>query len=171
MKKIVLVAIIGILLASAASCGYGFRHQQSNLPPDIRTISIPMFKNRTNELRLEAVVTEQVRYQFSQSQILKIVSEGEADVILEGIVTSVSSDDVSLTETVRSQQRRVRVGMSVTLTRTDNGELLYRGSVSQQRSYAIGGDNSATLEARADALRLVARTAAQTIHDGVLQNF
>ena len=164
---------LAILLALAmTACGYGFRHQQSNLPPEIKTIAIPMFENKTNEVRLEALVTEQVRYQFSQSQILRLVSEDQADVILRGQIISVSSGDVSLTESTRSQVRRVSVGISVKLVRKDNNEILYDGRARQWRTYTVSAnDVTSTQTARNEALRLVVRDAAQIIHDGALQNF
>jgi hypothetical protein len=121
---------------------------------------------------LESIVTDQVRYQFSQSQILKIVPEAEADVVLIGFINGVSSDDISLTERLSSSERRISVSLSARLVERGSGEVLYQGSVYQHRSYSLGGiDSPSSSEARTEALRLVARDAAQIIHDGVLQNF
>jgi outer membrane lipopolysaccharide assembly protein LptE/RlpB len=168
MKRLALC----LLICALAGCGYEFRHQRSNLPPEITTIAIPMFKNATNEIRLESIVTDQVRYQFSQSQILKIVPEAEADVVLLGSVSGVSSDDISLTDRLSSSERRISVRLSARLVEQGSGKVLYQGSVSQHRSYSLGGATSpSSSEARTEALRLVARDAAQIIHDGVLQNF
>lgn len=168
----VLTALVVILALAISACGYGFRHQRSNLPPEIKTIAIPMFENKTNELRLEGLVTEQVRFQFSNSQILKLVPVAEADVILKGTVNSVSTDDVALTSQSRSEFRRISISISARLVRSDTGEVLYQGGASQWRSYTINaGENLASEAARRDALRLVARDAAQIIHDGALQNF
>jgi outer membrane lipopolysaccharide assembly protein LptE/RlpB len=168
MKKLFLC----LLLSALAGCGYGFRHNSSNLPPEITTIAIPVFSNKTNEVRLEAIVTDQVRYQFAQSQILKIVPEADADVVLTGSITGVSSDDVSLTDRMSSSERRVSVSMTARLVEKGSGQVLYQGTVWQQRAYSLGGvDSAASSEARTEALRLVARDAAQVIHDGALQNF
>jgi outer membrane lipopolysaccharide assembly protein LptE/RlpB len=154
-----------------AGCGYSFRHNRSNLPQDIKTVAIPMFSNMTNEIRLEAIVTEQMRYQFTQSQILKIVPQAEADTVLIGSITGVYADDVSLTEWVRSSQRRVSITISARLLRAGSGEVLYQGSVNQYRYYSLEGTNSSAAEARMEALKIAARDAAQIIHDGALQNF
>ena len=167
------LAVLVLLLAMFASaCGYGFRHQRSNLPPEIKTIAIPMFVNKTNEVRLEGLVTEQVRFQFSNSQILKLVAVEEADVILRGEITSVTYDDVTLTITTTSLSRRVGVGIAAKLLYRETGEVLYNGGTSQWRNYIINAnDNMSSDAARREALRLTAREAARIIHDGVLQNF
>jgi outer membrane lipopolysaccharide assembly protein LptE/RlpB len=167
MKKFLLC----LLLCLATGCGYGFRHHQSNLPPEITTIAIPVFKNVTNEIRLESVVTDQVRSQFSQSRILKIVPEAEADVVLIGSISGVSSDDLSLTDRRSSSERRISVALTARLVEKGSGKVLYQGSIYQQRSYSMLDADSSSAEARTEALRLVARDAAQIIHDGVLQNF
>ncbi|MDR1396495.1 MAG: LPS assembly lipoprotein LptE [Desulfarculales bacterium] len=168
MRRLLLCLFLSLLVAG---CGYSFRHNRSNLPEDIKTISIPMFSNMTNEIRLEAIVTEQMRYQFTQSRILKMVPEAEADVVLIGSIIGVYADDVSLTEWMHSSQRRVSITISARLLRAGSGEVLYQGSVQQQRSYSLEGANASATEARTEALKVAARDAAQTIHDGVLQNF
>ncbi len=168
-----LIAVLSLCLACAlCACGYGFRHQQSNLPPDVKTIAIPMFENKTNEVRMEAMITEQLRFQFSNSQILKIVPQGEADVVLQGTVEQVISDDIALTSRTTSELRRVGVSISARLVRRDTGEVLYNGGAYQWRNYVVSAsDDLNTNTARREALRLVAREAALIIHDGALQNF
>jgi outer membrane lipopolysaccharide assembly protein LptE/RlpB len=172
MKKIILLCLALLLPVAVSACGYSFRHNQSNLPPDIKTIAIPMFANRTNQVRLEAVITEQLRYQFSQSQILKIVPMDEADVILSGVITSISSDDVTLTSRSSSEFHRLSIAITAVLTRRDNGQALYNGGTAQTRNYTVSANDAISSQAaRMEALRLVARDTAQSIHDGVLQNF
>ena len=172
-KKHCILTLTTLALALLlCACGYSFRHQQSNLPAHIKTIAIPMFENKTNEVRLEGLITEQMRYQFSQSQILKLVDSEEADVILQGSINGVSSDDVSLTERTRSEIRRVRISISAKLIERETGEVLYSGGASQWRTYTVAAtDNLSTEAARREALRQVARDASLIIHDGVLQNF
>lgn len=172
MKKIVQLLLLALLVGSLYSCGYSFRHQQSNLPPDIKTIAIPMFENKTNEVGFEGIITEQMRYQFSNSQILKLASKAEADVVMIGAITYIYSDDVTLTTRTTSQLRRARIAISVRVVRSDNGKVIYNGSASQNRSYVISPTDNATTEmARTEAIRLAARDMAQTVHDGILQNF
>lgn len=172
MKKIIPIALLMLLLGGLSACGYSFRHQQSNLPPEIKTIAIPMFGNETNEVGMEGLVTEQIRYQFSNSQILKLAARADADAVMIGSITSISSDDITLTTRTTSEYRRVSIAITVKVVRSDNGKLLYRGSASQSRNYFISAnDNTSTEQARREALRLAARDMGQVVHDGVLQNF
>ena len=170
-KKILFFGLL-LLICQTLACGYAFRHQQSNLPADVKTIALPVFGNRTNELRLEALLTEQIRMQFTRSQILKLVPESQADVILKGTIVRVSSTDVALTERVTSQDQRVYLTVSAQLFRPATNEILWQGTLTQDRTYRIDDiDNYSTESARREAFREAGKALYQTLHDYVLQNF
>ena len=49
-----------MFLVSAAGCGYRLRGTGSSLPPRIRTMSVPMFKNQTTRFELDVKLTRAV---------------------------------------------------------------------------------------------------------------
>lgn len=78
MKKI----IIGLILACLMMTGCGYR-MGSILPVNIKTITVPVFVNKTEEPGIEVSVTNQIINQFQIDGTLSIVGE-EADVRLDG---------------------------------------------------------------------------------------
>ena len=115
-----------MLAVLVAACGYQFRGKQNNLPSDVKSIAIPVFKNKTNEIRIEQIFTDAVILQFNRSQMVRVVSEGSADAVLSGTVERVQINDVALTSDDTSRQRRITVWVSAKLTRTRDGKVLWQ---------------------------------------------
>ena len=74
------MALAAVLLAG---CGYSTR---GNLPDHIKTVAVPIFKNRTLEPGVESAITSGVVNAFSSGGRVRVVPIGEADAILEGEV-------------------------------------------------------------------------------------
>ncbi len=171
MKKLWFVGVL-ILALAVAACGYQFRGKQNNLPSDVRSIAVPVFKNDTNEIRIEQIFTDAVIFQFTRSQMLRVVSAGQADSVLRGTVKRVDIQDVALTADQTSRQRRITIYVSARLTRTRDGEVLWQDkNLWQNRTYDVGGTPQATEANKRQAITLLARELAQTLHDRVFENF
>lgn len=171
MKKVFLISLM-ILCVLAAACGYQFRGKQNNLPSDVRTIAIPVFKNDTNEVRIEQIFTDAVIFQFTKSQMVRVVPEGQANAILTGTITGVYVTDVALTSSDTSQQRRVIISVSAKLIRVRDGEVLWQNkSLKQNRTYDVASSPTATDRNKNVAIAELAREMAQTLHDSVFENF
>lgn len=173
MKRFLILGCLMLALAMVLSaCGYNFRGKTNNLPSDVRTIAIPVFKNHTGETAIESVFTDQTIFQFTRSQILRVVSEGQADAVLRGTITRADVEDVAYTAQETSQRRRITIQVSANLTRTRDGEVLWsRRDLKQTRVYAVGSTPQATDNNKAVAVNELAQSMAQTLHDSVFENF
>lgn len=173
MKRLVILGCLMLALAVGISgCGYNFRGKTNNLPSDVRTIAIPVFKNYTGETRIESTFTDQTIFQFTRSQLLRVVSEKSADAILKGEITRADVEDVSYTAQETSKQRRITIAVKASLTRTKDGKLLWqRHELKQQRTFAVGSSPQATDLNKAAAVNELAKSLAQTLHDSVFENF
>ena len=166
--------IVSLLLAALAlpGCGYNFRGQTSSLPPDVRTIAIPVFENRTGELRIEGTFTNELLERFTRSQILRVVSEGQADAVLKGIIVSADVEDVTYTTSDTSSRRRITIALDARLLRRSNGEALWEGrNIRRRRTFSVGNTPQGTEDAKGDAITRLAEDMSQTLHDLVLENF
>ncbi|MBU1276901.1 MAG: hypothetical protein KJ720_16105 [Proteobacteria bacterium] len=171
MKKLSIAGIL-MLAVMVAACGYQFRGKQNNLPSDVKSIAIPVFKNKTNEIRIEQIFTDAVIFQFNRSQMVRVVSQGQADAVLTGTVERVEINDVALTSTDTSRQRRITVWVSATLVRSRDGKVLWANkSLWQNNTYNVGVSPTITDSNKRAALTVLARELAQTLHDGVFENF
>jgi outer membrane lipopolysaccharide assembly protein LptE/RlpB len=165
------LGLVVCLALAVGGCGYGFRGTVINLPKDIKTIAIPYFKNGTPELGIEKIFTDETIYQFTRSQLLRLVSADVADVVLQGHILSVTVSDVTLSAQETSRDRTVAVQISVTLKRR-NGQIVWQDpSMSYKKSYPVAADSLITDRQKRDAIQLVARELAERIHDRVFENF
>lgn len=172
MKKASLVVMMLCLGLSLAACGYNFRGKQNNLPSDVRTIAIPVLENQTGELRIERTFTDEIIFQFTRSQMLRVVSEGQADAILKAIIKKVETEDVSLSKDQTSKQRRVTITISAQLIRTSDGSVLWENrALEKNRTFTVGSTVQATDQLKQAAITELARDMAQSLHDSVFENF
>ncbi len=171
VKKVLIAGLLG-LLTLAAACGYSFRGGMNNLPPDVRTVAIPVFKNVTQELRIESTFTDEVLFQFTRSQMLRVVDVGEADAVLRGTIMRVAEEDVALQADQTSRERRVTVTLAARLVRRSNGQVLWEDpGMQRNRSFTVTGNVLADERNKQVAIGEVARAMAQTLHDRVFENF
>ncbi len=83
MKPLRTLGMMAILAAVAAGCGYTTR---SALDPDFQTIHVKPFQNRSQEYDFQAPLTNAVTRKFLHDGRLRVVDEGRADLVLEGVI-------------------------------------------------------------------------------------
>ena len=81
-------AVVVSLLASVA-CGYSLTGRGTFLPPHIRVISVPTFKNLTPVYDVERRVSERVRSELIGRGRYKVDDTG-ADAVIDGEITSIT---------------------------------------------------------------------------------
>jgi outer membrane lipopolysaccharide assembly protein LptE/RlpB len=171
MGRVKFAFLVGLCLV-VAGCGYNFRGKQNNLPSDVRTVAIPVFENHTGELRIERPFTDETIFQFTRSQMLRVVSEGQADAVLKGIIKEVKTEDVALSRGQASTQRRLTITVSAQLMRRSDGKVLWEDrALEKNRTFNVAGTIQATEQNKALAVTELARDLSQTLHDRVFENF
>ncbi|MGD8562579.1 MAG: LptE family protein [Desulfarculaceae bacterium] len=171
MKRAALMAIL-VTAAVLSACGYNFRGRQNNLPSDVRSVAVPVFLNHTGEERIESIFTDEVIFQFTRSQMLRVVNEGQADAVLHGGILRVDTEDVALTADETSQQRRVKITVKAQLIRRRDGKVLWQDHrLVQRRTYQVGASPQVTEINKQEAITNLARAMSQTLHDRVFENF
>ena len=106
MKKVA-VALIAVLVAG---CGYGLVGRANFLPPEIRTVQVPAFVNRTSRVELEQRVTQAVAEEFVSRGRLQLVTDSkQAHAILRGSIDSFNIFPIAF-----EQGRATRYQISIT---------------------------------------------------------
>jgi outer membrane lipopolysaccharide assembly protein LptE/RlpB len=82
-------AVRGLALAAACllllECGYNLRGTGSFLPPNVKKVQIPLFKNYTTRFELDKNLTQSVIDEFvARGQAQVITDPKEADAVLSG---------------------------------------------------------------------------------------
>jgi Lipopolysaccharide-assembly len=129
--------------ALAGGCGYTFG---GNLPPHVKTVAVPMFKNLTQQPAVENVITSAVVNAFASNGRLKVVPAAQADSILEGEIVGYDVEPIAFNSSINAQQFRLRVKVNIQFRDVRKNTMLWRQEGLEERSdFRVGGQVSQTL--------------------------
>ncbi len=172
MKKIYLI----LLLLVAASCG--FKAGSSVIKTSdgvIETMSIDMFDNKTNRAGVEAVLSEEFSREFSNS--VEIADDNsKVDAKLIGIINNYAIEPLAVDSNGIVTSYRLVLDFTVTITRTDSGEVLWNESFSDYEDFDVDRSGSSTAilttkDREWEMLGKMARDRARIFKETVLENF
>ena len=129
------------LAGSLAGCA-GYR-VGSLLPPEIQTVAVPTFENRTTEPLLENVVTDAVIRELQTEGTLRIVPEAQADCVLRGTITDYQLVPLRYSRSDRavpSEYRAVITAAFVLENARTGTEITARPMLYGEYDFPIGGD-------------------------------
>jgi hypothetical protein len=110
------------------------------LPEKYRTISVPMFKNATNQPNIEALATNAVIEQLNVDRTLRVV-EDDPDLLLECTIVGYTRNAIRFAEGVRPQEYRLTIGVSATLTDIrEKKDLWAKRPISGNHEFQAGAD-------------------------------
>ncbi len=126
MRKMACWAVATVLLA-ISGCGYHTLGAAAHLPPDAKTLSVPVFVTHANTYRTETVMTQAVIREFATRTRLRVTpgANPDSDVTLHG--TILKEYVAPLTYNASTQQSSsflITIVAAVTLTGRD-GKVLY----------------------------------------------
>ena len=136
---------LGLALAALllAGCGYSTR---GSLPDHIKTVAVPIFKNRTLEAGVESAITSGVVNAFSSGGRVKVVPVDEADAILQGEVVGYSLDGLSFDTNANVRAYRLRLVLDVEFRDVRRSAMLWRQEGLQETSdFQVAGQVSDTI--------------------------
>jgi len=143
-----------VLAVLVGGCGYSVG---GNLPPHVKTVAVPLFKNLTQQPAIESVITSAVVNAFVSGGKLKVVAPERADSLLEGEVTSYTVDSIAFDPSINAQVFRLQVTLNVHFRDLRNHATLWRQEGIQERSdFRVAGQVSQTIAFEEGAARQAA---------------
>ena len=153
-------------------CGYHTVGAATHLPPETRTLAVPVFATRTDAYHTEAALTDAVIREFAARSRLRVSpsTSGAPDAVLRG--TILNELIVPLTYNTTTQQSSsylITLVVSVTLTGRD-GKVLY-----QNKNYVYRGQYQSTadlptfLDESSAAVERISRDFAKALVSDVLE--
>lgn len=147
---------LGLVLAAIllAGCGYSTR---GSLPDHIKTVAVPIFKNRTLEPGVESAITSGVVNAFSNGGRVKVVPIDEADAVLQGEVVGYSLDGLSFDTNANVRAYRLRLVLNVEFRDVRRSAMLWRQEgLSETSDFQVAGQVSDTIARGQGALQQAA---------------
>lgn len=116
-------AVFACVLIAVTACGYT---TQSSLDPSYRTIYVAPFENQSRAYGLQAPLTNAVRRKFIMDGRLRVVEQGQADLVLEGIILNYALRGLTFDENDEVTQFLALVTAGARLTDATTGEVLWQ---------------------------------------------
>lgn len=157
----------------ATGCGYHPVGAATHLPPDARTLAVPVFATRTDTYHTEAALTDAVIREFAARSSMRVSPSagGDPDVVLHGtILNEVVAPLTYNTTTQQSSSYLITLVVSVTLNGRD-GKVLY-----ENKNYVFRGQYQSTadlptfLDESPAAIQRISRDFARTLVADVLES-
>ena len=156
------------------SCGYHVAGTATRIPPDVKTIAVPAFKNPSSTFRIEQQLTAAVTREFLERTHYRIVpNPADADAVLRGTVKDVRARAITFDiNTGRATSLQVQVTADVKLEDLHSHKLLFSNSNYVFREeYQVSESPSALFEEDKPALDRLSRDLARTLVTDILENF
>lgn len=135
-------AILTLLAAALAGCGYHFAGTVVSLPPEIRTVHVGRIENETRFHGLEKDLAFALEDAIARWGTLRVTEEaGDADAILGGRIRAVDLRAVSFDQSDLALQYEVSVMADFGLRRASDGETLWEiAGMRQSSEYSAVAD-------------------------------
>ncbi|MBI4524745.1 MAG: hypothetical protein HY695_13150 [Deltaproteobacteria bacterium] len=116
-----LVAMLGML-----GCGYRFSGA-GNFPPDVRTMYVEPFVNRTREIGIDRELAMAIKSELRRQGRVQIVDQADgADAVLSGVIRQFDSRVVAANRFDEALQYEMSLLVDMTLRKRTPDEILWR---------------------------------------------
>ncbi|MCF8023861.1 MAG: hypothetical protein K9K82_00025 [Desulfobacteraceae bacterium] len=157
-------------LAFLAACGYRFSGA-GELPGDFNRLAIETFKNKSGEIGIESIITNDITYEFTRTAKATVSARKEADAVLTGVIRSARSSTISHISTHTTAERRITVTVDVKLIDTSGAVLWSANGISASEEYTVADDKLVTERNKKSAVAKLSGRLAQRIYYRMTDDF
>jgi len=172
IKAAVAAVVLGFVLINASACGYRLRGTGSSLPPQVRTMSVPMFKNLTTRYELDVKLTRAVINELvARGKVAVSADPAASDAVLEGEITGFTATPIGFSGGNQADKYNITVTAKVTLKDRASAKPLFShpAFVYQQEYDVPPGSSFESLEA--EAIDKIAVKFARSLVVSILEGF
>lgn len=144
--------LVTCCLGVMSCCGYSTR---SLLPSHIQKVHIKLFENQTLKAGLDEIATVNTIESFRGGSNLRIVAEGEADIVIDGKVTGYNKQPHTYTGDQTVIDYKLTMKYSVRCVDQRKNEVFWEGTVSDWVTYSTDEEQAVNEVARKTSEKLV----------------
>ena len=159
--------------AAASACGYRLSGTGSFLPKDIKTIVVAPFENRSSRSEIDVRTTEAVARELSRRGGIKVIADrGDANGLLEGVITDFRTTPVQFNSQGRATRLETAVVLRSSLRDLSTGQLLWsQSNLVFRDQYDVQQTDVNYFDLETLAMDALARGAAQTLVNSIMEGF
>lgn len=171
------VGLLSLLSASCLlplACGYQAAGRGDRIPPDIKTIAVPIFVNESSQFRIEQRLAEAVTREFIERTKFRITSSpAGADAVLKGTVKDVRAGVVTFDlKTGRATAMQIQVTANLDLVDLHTNRSVFSNpNYVFREEYEVNQPTAALFAEDQPALDRLSRDLARTLVTEILENF
>jgi outer membrane lipopolysaccharide assembly protein LptE/RlpB len=171
--RMVAVSALACVLA-LTGCGYHTLGAATHLPPDVKTLSVPLFATHTEAYHTETAMTNAVIHEFATRTRYRItpVEGSGADAVLHGTILNETITPLTYNSaTQQSSSFLITIIVSVTLNGAD-GKVLYQNpNYVYREQYQATTDLATFIQEDPAAIDRISRAFARQLVGDVLESF
>ena len=172
MKLAVRSSLFAVFLLT--SCGYALVGHSNFLNPNVHTVEVPAFVNRTTRVELEQLVTQSVADEMVARGRLRLVSTtNDADVILRGSIDSFGIFPIAFNQQGFATQYQISITANISLVdhRNEDKVLWKNDQYRFTENYEVNVVSADAAAQETRAIREIAVRFAETLVTNLLEGF
>jgi outer membrane lipopolysaccharide assembly protein LptE/RlpB len=162
------------MLLGLSGCGYHTLGAATHLPPDLKTLAVPLFATQTETYHTETVMTEAVIREFQARTRFRVTpsEHADADAVVHGTILKEHVAPLTYnSSTQQSSSFLITVEAAVTVT-ARNGKILYKNDHYVYREqYQSTTDLTTFIQENPAAMDRLSRAFARQLVADVLEGF
>jgi len=169
-----LAAITTLALLAGTGCGYHQAGSASHLPPDVRSLSVPIFTTRVQAYHTEVAFTQAVVRELNTRTKYHILNSDtpSADATLHGTILTQTIAPLTYDSTSgETSSYLITITAKVILTAHDGHVLYENDNLLYHEQYQSTLDLSGFLQEGSPAVSRVSRTFATAVVSDLLESF
>jgi outer membrane lipopolysaccharide assembly protein LptE/RlpB len=123
--RLLQLSLLGFLLSYLSGCGYRLANKNFG-GGEGSSIAVPTFTNKTTSYRIEQLMSEAVRRELIRRTRFRVVPEANGDLVMAGEILSYGAVPVIFNQQGRGSVYTIIVDMSVRLTDTRSGKIVFQ---------------------------------------------
>jgi hypothetical protein len=153
LRVIFLLVLTGTAVLATSGCRYSF--SGGSVPPNLKTIAIPIVQDQSGygDPSLKDTFTERLVESFTSDGSLTLAERNFSDSVLETVVTGVRESASVVQPGEQVAQRRITVTARVKFTDTKQRKLLWEKEFNQWGNFPSGAGATQRNEGIREAIR------------------
>ena len=166
--RFVAAAVIMLLVSG---CGYHvMRPARGAAGLGDKTLQVSIFANRSLKPNIEAILASTIVDELAKREGARLVENG-GELVLSGSVLSYGTSAVSYTATDAVKEYRATVTAEVKLSRSDTGQVLWKGALSSAQDFPALDDPVFQQNSEDAAIREICRKLAREVYIHLTEDF